>query len=462
MKICIHGHFYQPPREDPFSNYIPDETGAEPFRNWNERILFECYQPNAKARNFEKLSFNVGPTLFNWLADFDPEVSDMIIEQEQENYHRFGVGNGMAQGYNHLIMPLATLEDKITQVRWGIEDFYYRFGHKPDGLWLPETAVDLETLCVLSDFGIKFTILAPWQVIPEEASRGPFLIDLSNGREPFIVFTYDQELSTQVSFNPSATVNGDLFLDNLLHTRPDNPNELVLIASDGELYGHHQPFRDYFLSYLMDGAGARRNIEWTYPAKWLQEHEVTTKARLVENSSWSCMHGVDRWKQACGCTPNATWKAALRDALDHTAEILDTLYIQTLSPIFPEPWELRHLYIEVLWGKRTLQDLCYQLSGRMLSQMELNVVQDLLSAQYERQRMFTSCGFFHDEFYRLEPQNNIAYAAKAVYLTERATGAELRSVVTELLKQVQSEKTSLRGDTVFSQTMMRAQAEKAA
>ena len=462
MKICIHGHFYQPPREDPFSNYIPDETGAEPFRNWNERILFECYQPNAKARNFEKLSFNVGPTLFNWLADFDPEVSDMIIEQEQENYHRFGVGNGMAQGYNHLIMPLATLEDKITQVRWGIEDFYYRFGHKPDGLWLPETAVDLETLCVLSDCGIKFTILAPWQVIPEETSRGPFLIDLPNGREPFIVFTYDQELSTQVSFNPSATVNGDLFLDNLLHTRPDNPNELVLIASDGELYGHHQPFRDYFLSYLMDGAGARRNIEWTYPAKWLQEHEVTTKARLVENSSWSCMHGVDRWKQACGCTPNATWKAALRDALDHTAEILDTLYIQTLSPIFPEPWELRHLYIEVLWGKRTLQDLCYQLSGRMLSQMELNVVQDLLSAQYERQRMFTSCGFFHDEFYRLEPQNNIAYAAKAVYLTERATGAELRSVVTELLKQVQSEKTSLRGDTVFSQTMMRAQAEKAA
>ena len=462
MKICIHGHFYQPPREDPFSNYIPDETGAEPFRNWNERILFECYQPNAKARNFEKISFNVGPTLFNWLADFDPEVSDMIIEQEQENYHRFGVGNGMAQGYNHLIMPLATLEDKITQVRWGIEDFYYRFGHKPDGLWLPETAVDLETLCVLSDFGIKFTILAPWQVIPEEASRGPFLIDLSNGREPFIVFTYDQELSTQVSFNPSATVNGDLFLDNLLHTRPDNPNELVLIASDGELYGHHQPFRDYFLSYLMDGAGARRNIEWTYPAKWLQEHEVTTKARLVENSSWSCMHGVDRWKQACGCTPNATWKAALRDALDHTAEILDTLYIQTLSPIFPEPWELRHLYIEVLWGKRTLQDLCYQLSGRMLSQMELNVVQDLLSAQYERQRMFTSCGFFHDEFYRLEPQNNIAYAAKAVYLTERATGAELRSVVTDLLQRVQSEKTSLRGDTVFSQTMMRAQAEKAA
>ena len=158
MKICIHGHFYQPPREDPFSNYIPDETGAEPFRNWNERILFECYQPNAKARNFEKLSFNVGPTLFNWLAEFDPEVSDMIIEQEQENYHRFGVGNGMAQGYNHLIMPLATLEDKITQVRWGIEDFYYRFGHKPDGLWLPETAVDLETLCVLSDCGIKFTI----------------------------------------------------------------------------------------------------------------------------------------------------------------------------------------------------------------------------------------------------------------------------------------------------------------
>ncbi len=462
MKICIHGHFYQPPREDPFSNYIPDETGAEPFKNWNERILFECYEPNAKAKNFEKLSFNVGPTLFNWLADFGPEVSRMIIEQEQENNRRFGVGNGMAQGFNHLIMPLATLEDKITQVRWGIEDFIYRFGHQPMGLWLPETAVDLETLSVLSDNGIKFTILAPWQVIPEKPSRGPFLIDLPGGREPFIVFTYDQELSTQVSFNPSATVNGDHFLDNLLRTRPDNPDELVLIASDGELYGHHQPFRDHFLSYLMDGAGTRRNIEWTYPAKWLQEHDVTTKAQLEENSSWSCMHGVDRWKQACGCTPNAAWKAALREALNQTAAMLDDLYVQTLSPIFPDPWELRHRYIEVLWGKRTLQDLCYQLLGSTLTPTELITIQDLLSAQYERQRMFTSCGFFHDEFYRLEPQNNIAYAAKAVYLTERATGAELKPVVTDLLKQVQSERTSLRGDTVFSQTLMRAQAEKAA
>jgi len=150
MNICIHGHFYQPPREDPFSNYIPDESGAQPFRNWNERINSECYAPNAQAGNFGKISFNVGPTLFNWLTCFTPQVSQQIIEQERANYAHFGVGNGMAQGYNHMILPLATLQDKITQVRWGITDFEYRFGHKPLGLWLPETAVDLETLCVLA------------------------------------------------------------------------------------------------------------------------------------------------------------------------------------------------------------------------------------------------------------------------------------------------------------------------
>jgi len=359
MKICIHGHFYQPPREDPFSNYIPDESGAQPFRNWNERILAECYRPNAQAGNFRKLSFNVGPTLFNWLAEFDPDISAEIISQERENYLLNGVGNGMAQGYNHLIMPLATLQDKITQVRWGVADFEFRFGHKPLGMWLPETAVDTETLCVLADCGLQFTILAPWQVKPQGKSRGPYLIDLPGGRQPFIVFTYDQELSTQVSFNPASTSNGDIFLDNLLHTRQENPDELILIASDGELYGHHQPFRDYFLAYLMDGGGKKRGVEWTYPAQWLQEHEVKAKATLVSDTSWSCMHGIERWKEACGCTPQATWKAPLREALDQTAKALDTIYAEALAPLFADPWELRHRYIEVLLGEMTLHGFMY-------------------------------------------------------------------------------------------------------
>jgi hypothetical protein len=249
-------------------------------------------------------------------------------------------------------------------------------------------------------------------------------------------------------------------LDNLLRTRPENPDELILIASDGELYGHHQPFRDYFLAYLMDGGGKKRGVEWTYPAQWLQEHEVKAKAMLVSNTSWSCMHGIERWKGACGCTPQATWKAPLREALDQTAKMLDKLYLDALTPLFADPWELRHRSVDVLLGRMTLPALCAELAYKPLTPKELELVQDLLSAQYERQRMFTSCGFFHDEFHRLEPQNNIAYAAKAVYLTERATGASLQPVVLELLSQVQSDKTGLRGDTVFSQTMMRAQAEE--
>jgi len=180
----------------------------------------------------------------------------------------------------------------------------------------------------------------------------------------------------------------------------------------------------------------------------------------VEDTSWSCMHGIDRWKEECGCTPDATWKAPLRAALDQTALWLDDIYLNALKPLFSDPWELRHRFIDVLLGKITLQELCTELASHDLNQAQLNLVQDLLSAQFERQRMFTSCGFFHAEFHRLEPQNNIAYAAKAVYLTERASGASIQPTVLELLKDVRSDKTNLRGDTVFSQTMMRAQTEK--
>ena len=187
--FCVHGHFYQPPRKDPITGQIPLEPGAAPFRNWNERIHFQCYQPNAEEGNFERISFNIGPTLAQWMAETHPDNLKQIIEQDQYNYQKYGVGNAMAQSYNHTIMPLALRHDKITQVRWGICDFETRFGHAPSGMWLPETAVDIETLEVLVECGIEFTILAPWQADTDrlDASQ-PYVVDLINGKKITVFF----------------------------------------------------------------------------------------------------------------------------------------------------------------------------------------------------------------------------------------------------------------------------------
>ncbi len=459
MQLCIHGHFYQPPREDPISDYIPDEIGAEPFQNWNMRILSECYEPNVRKGNFQKISFNVGPTLFRWIEKFAVETNEKLVSQERSNFTAFGVGNGMAQAYNHIILPLANRQDKITQIRWGIEDFRFRFGHDPVGMWLPETAVDLETLEILFDCGIKFTILAPWQVQAEPGEGSPYLIELSGNRKPFIVFCYDQELSTRVSFHPKSTENGDLFLQSVLWSRSAKNDELILIASDGELYGHHQQFRDLFLSYILDGGGTRHQIDWTYPAKWLLTHEVKHHAKLLENTSWSCLHGTERWKNACGCTPLAHWKLPLRTAFDKIGQIIDQVYMDELSGIFDDPWELRHRYIDVLLGKCSVEALCQEMAVRPLKTEDTPKIDLLLQAQYEKQRMFTSCGFFFDEFHRIEPQNNIAYAAKAIWLIKEATGLDFGSEAMELLRNVRSQKTGLRGDVIYSQTLLRAQSE---
>ncbi|MGB4595074.1 MAG: DUF3536 domain-containing protein [Anaerolineaceae bacterium] len=459
MQYCVHGHFYQPPREDPISNYIPDEIGAEPFNNWNERILAECYAPNARAGNYSKISFNIGPTLFRWMQSAHPEVYDAIIEQEHSNYIKYKVGNAMAQGYNHSILPLATQLDKITQIRWGIKDFEYRFGHTPGGMWLPETAVDKESLCVMSDQGLKFTILAPWQVIPLKGGSGPFLIELPGNRQPFIVFTYDREVSTQISFIPSATRNGDTFLYNLTQQDHHQPTDLRLFASDGELYGHHQPFRDYFLTYIMEQGEGRHDIDWTWPEKWLLENQVTAMAKLNDNTSWSCLHGVERWKGQCGCTPHAEWKQPMRFGLDRLAEWIDEVYVDEVGSIMADPWELRHRYVEVMNNQVSLNDLVDELTDFRPDTSRLDKIGLLLKAQYERQRMYTSCGFYFDEFHRIEPQNSVAYAANAAWLTEKATGRKVNPELLDLFKLVRSSKTGLRGDTVFSQTWLRAEAE---
>ncbi|HPG20343.1 MAG TPA: hypothetical protein PLG58_07115, partial [Flexilinea sp.] len=313
--FSVHGHFYQPPRENPFTGKIPQEPGATPFHNWNEKILAQCYRPNAEDGNFGRISFDLGPTLATWMDENAPDVMKEIVRQERSFYEANGVGNGMALSYNHTILPLATLDDKITQIKWGIADFEARFGHQPLGLWAPETAIDLETLMVMEQCGIRYTILAPWQAntrVGLDTSR-PYWVDLPHEKR-IAVFFYEEQTSMRVSFDPEATVNADRFMDQyLLPLYPDNSRRerMYLIASDGELYGHHQPLRNKFLQWLTTGALVNRDIELTVPSIWLRDYPPEKSIRIRNNTSWSCHHGISRWASECACAEHGEWKAPI-------------------------------------------------------------------------------------------------------------------------------------------------------
>ncbi len=455
--LCIHGHFYQPPRQDVLTGEIPKEAGTAPYKNWNEKIHAECYQPNAKLGNFEHISFNIGPTLFQWMEQYDPESYTKIIEQEQVNYKRYSVGNAMAQPYNHTILPLANSRDKTTQIIWGIADFTYRFGHPPEGMWLPEAAVDLETLRIMVEQGITYTILAPWQSeTPNIDVRRPYRVDLGNKRS-IDVFFYHMDLSTRVSFDPASTSNADTFLTNFVapyfqKERLSDEPELLLIASDGELYGHHQPFRDKFLARLVDGATKNRGIEVIYPGLFMQKYGVSKKCKIRENTSWSCHHGVARWMTACGCTPDATWKAPLRTGLDKIAKYLDQAYSTYMKAYSDDPWKDRNEYIRVILGIDSWPAFCASHYSGSISNDELDMLQTLMQAQIARQWMFTSCGWFFDEFDRIEPTNNVSYVAQAVYLTEKVTGLSLAKKSGRALRAVFSQHKALCAEDVFAQT----------
>lgn len=449
--LCIHGHYYQPPREDPLTGLIPIEPGAEPFPNWNERIYYHCYAPNAELGNFERISFNIGPTLAEWMQLTHADTLAQIVAQDKANVERYGVGNAMAQPYNHTILPLATRADKVTQVRWGIADFEAAFGRKPQGMWLPEAAVDDETMEVLVDHGIQFIILAPWQAAQDgvDVTR-PYIAPLADGRS-LTVFFYEQDLSMRVSFDPASTVNADRFIEEFIQPRyrHEGDPQILVIASDGELYGHHQPFRDKFLARLTSKSLGEHQIDSTYPARWLLEHPATEVMKVRPNTSWSCHHGVSRWKEACGCTPYGEWKAVQRNALDQIAVALDENYERTISPLVNDVWELRNRYIEVILGQSKVEDLINEMALRELSADETRMVSHLLRAQFERQRAFTSCAWFFEDFDRIEPRNNVTYAAHAVWLNEQATGQDLLPMALDALRPLRSWRTGLRGDEFF-------------
>lgn len=428
----MHAHFYQPPREDPFIGGIPVEDGAAPYLNWNERIFSECYLPNIEQKNFERISFNVGPTLFSWMADQHPQTVAQIIEQDRRNVARYGVGNAMAQAYNHTILPLAQRRDKITQIKWGCADFRHRFSRNPKGMWLPETAFDLETIEILVENGIEYIILAPWQagevIEPNEVYR----VNLG-GQSSLAVFFFNQELSSSISFDPLTTTNADLFVSERLvpvlersKTSVNEERNVVLIATDGELYGHHQTFRNFFLQRLVDGALSKYPIQISFPEKWLKENQVKETIKLNENTSWSCHHGLQRWLGLCNCVQdNGKWKKNLWVAFDNLANNLDDLYIEELSSLTSNPWEVRDRYIHVILGEMKLEQFLGEISKENLTKEQKYRATKLLEAQRERQRMFTSCGWFFDKFDRIESRNNLAYAAQAINLTHLATGIDL-------------------------------------
>jgi hypothetical protein len=376
--------------------------------------------------------------------------------QDRANLQAHGVGNALAQAYNHTILPLASTQDKVTQVTWGIADFEHRFGHKPQGMWLPETAVDLETLSVLADAGIEFTILAPWQVQePLQGANQPFRIELFGGRT-ITVFLYDAQLSGGVSFNPELTFNADRFAIEQLKPRfhsalpGDGEPQLVLIATDGELYGHHQRLREHFLAHLVNGASRSAGLLPTYPGLWLQSHPPQAAIKLHERTSWSCHHGVSRWAGNCDCTSgDPRWKTHLRSALDCLGAEIDRNYVEFISPYIHDPWALRNRYIHVLLGQVTADELIDEAAGRHLQDEMRLKIHLLLEAQHARQTMFTSCGWFFDDFDRIEPQNNLASAAQAVRLVRAATGVRLEGFALADLRQVMSARTGLRGDAVF-------------
>lgn len=463
--FCVHGHFYQPHREDPLTGEIPLESGATPYRNWNELIHDHCYRPNAELGNFKYISFDIGPTLNQWMATYDPQVLSCIIAQDRSNVEHYGVGNAIALSYNHTILPLSSYPDKITQVVWGIDEFIYRFKRKPLGMWLPETAVDLETLQVLAECGIEFTILAPWQAETENLDiTQPYWVNLPGGKR-ITVFFFCQDLSMRVSFDPGSTVNAESFVHDILmpkykqrHPANNNSNEseLLLIVSDGELYGHHQPYRDKFLAHLMNGGIYGDSLWSTFPALWLKQHPPKNSISIRQNTSWSCHHGIARWKEACDCTPNGGWKWFLRKALNNMAYSIDEQYLTTLQPFISNPWRIRHHYVRNKYSGKKVEELIVTMIDQKLDTEKIEKIKILLAAQYERQRMFTSCGWFFDNFERIEPRNNIAYAARAVWLTYLGTGVDLSQQSLDWLKLVKSSSTGINGSDIFNYHFERA------
>lgn len=462
--MCIHGHFYQPPRENPWLEAVEVQDSAAPYHDWNHRVTAECYAPNAASRlldeqgrivvlrdNYRRISFNFGPTLLAWMAHAHPDLHATVQRADRESVRRFGRGNAMAQVYAHCIMPLASRRDQQTQVRWGIADFVHRFGRAPDGMWLPETAVDPRTLTVLAENGIRFTILAPSQAArvrygggawTEVAQAGidcqrPYRCDLGNGRS-LTLFFYDGDIAHAIAFGGLLN-DGRALAQRLADAalrRPEaagNPPPIAHIATDGESYGHHHRFGDMALAAALETIEREGRVRLTNYAAYLDQVTVVDEVEIHPNSSWSCAHGVERWRADCGCRAggqpgwNQAWRAPLRQALDWLKTELDTLFEHQAGTLLNDPWAARDAYIDVVLRRNSeRREAFLQRHARRTPRRRTRTrIWELLEMQRYALLSFTSCGWFFDEPTGLETTQVLSYAARAIQLaTERGSDLE--------------------------------------
>ena len=469
--ICIHGHFYQPPRENPWLEVVELQESAAPWHDWNARISTECYSPNAASwilndegyirkicNNYSRMSFNIGPTLLTWLEEKDPLCYAAILEADKLGRKRFsGHGPAMAQVYNHIIMPLASRRDKETQVRWGIADFRRRFGRMPEGMWLAECAVDTETLEVLAENGIIFTVLSPYQaqavrILGRENwedvsggkidSRCAYLCKLPSGRK-INLFFYDGQLSQKIAFAGLLNDGGN-FARQLIDANP-KPGSPVLthVATDGESYGHHHKHGDMALAYCLETIDNGTEAQLTVYGEYLSFYPPESEVKIIENSSWSCAHGVERWRSDCSCgdgTPgyHHRWRKPLRDAMNYLRDELAELYEK--AGMFHDCRAARDKYIDVILdrSKESVNIFLRNCTDHELTQEERVKALMLLEMQRNSLLMFTSCGWFFDEISRIEPVKIMRYAARAIELAKMVFDVDLEPAYLRLLAEAPS------------------------
>ncbi|MBK7569730.1 MAG: DUF3536 domain-containing protein [Bacteroidetes bacterium] len=469
--ICIHGHFYQPPRENAWLEAIEKQESASPYHDWNERISAECYGPNGASRmlneeqkiinivnNYTNISYNFGPTLLSWLEKHDPDAyHNIIIADVLSRQKHNGHGNAIAQVYNHIIMPLASTRDKETQILWGISDFTKRFQRAPEGMWLAETAVDTETLELLAQNNIRFTILAPrqakafrnsnelvWNEITNTDTFDtgvPYLYKLPSGRT-INLFFYNGKISRDVAFNGLLN-SGKLFSDSLLNAIDHSKSEphLIHIATDGESYGHHHYRGDMALAACIYNLQHTEDVVITNYGEFLDLFPPQQEIQIVENSSWSCVHGVERWRTNCGCTDGGhpeyhqKWRAPLRNALNWLKDQVDIIFEKEVSFITPNPWQLRNKYIELVLNRNenVIEPFFEKYCVIKVSEEQKVKLVRLLEMQRHAMLMFTSCGWFFDEISRIETKQILQYADRVIQIAEHETSIRLYEDFLQLL-----------------------------
>ena len=487
--VCVHGHFYQPPRENPWLEAVEVQNSAAPYHDWNERIAAECYAPNGASRitnregeivrivnNYARMSFNFGPTLLKWLADKAPRSYIRILDADKASAHRYGGhGSAIAQVYNHMIMPLASRRDAITQIRWGIADFEFRFGRRPEGMWLAETAVSRTVLDLMAAEGIKFTILAPSQCarvrkLNEAGAPGlasetwvqtpnatvdpthPYTVTLDEGRS-IAVFFYDGPPSRAIAFEGllnSGEAFGSRLLDGfrLQTATPPAAAQISHVATDGESYGHHHKYGEMALSYAMHWIEEHGHARLTNYGEFLEKFPPQWEAEVVDDTSWSCVHGVERWRSDCGCNGgkagyNQRWRGPLREALDYLRDATIPLAEKLAAPLLTDLWEARDAYIDLVLDRSTAsKDRFFaRHATRVLTPAERTTVLELLELERHAQLMYTSCGWFFDEISGIETVQIIAYAGRVIQLATELfcpDGAEIEERFLEILSRAKS------------------------